>query len=255
MSSLSQSISALDSNASDQLASKKMKRIHHEYTTSTVKRRRSVNDSTAVVTTTPFCDGYQWQKYGEKDIKNSEFRRTYYKCINEECKARKKVQQQDKYEPSNFIVIYDMQHTCNNVVQETNQNLFTIDSSPSTSTLNFGPILESSYLMMNNQQEQTLSATSDQLQIKKTENHDNISVAKAVQGDESIVDNMEIFSPLTSLLDLNENENENIWELFNLTDDEFASSPLDLNENENIWELFNLMDDELASSPDDGFPF
>ncbi|XP_039132656.1 probable WRKY transcription factor 54 isoform X2 [Dioscorea cayenensis subsp. rotundata] len=217
MSSLLQSVTILNSiAAADQ-------RIPYEDTATTVKRRR-VHDSTRIVTTNPFCDGYQWKKYGEKDIKNSDFRRTYYKCTNEECKARKKVQQQDKNMPSNFMVIYDMQHICNNTVQETKKNLL----SPSTSTINFGSILESSSFMMDNinQQEQTLSSISDQFQITNTVLYnDNISVAKAVQGAESTGDNMAgIFSPL---------------------------SPLDCNEIQNALELFNLVDHEDGSFAED----
>jgi len=35
-------------------------------------------------------DGYKWKKYGEKNIKKNEHKRSYYKCTHSDCQAKKK---------------------------------------------------------------------------------------------------------------------------------------------------------------------
>lgn len=35
-------------------------------------------------------DGYKWKKYGEKNIKKNEHKRSYYKCTHSNCQAKKK---------------------------------------------------------------------------------------------------------------------------------------------------------------------
>lgn len=37
-------------------------------------------------------DGYNWRKYGQKQVKGSEFVRSYYKCTNPSCPVKKKVE-------------------------------------------------------------------------------------------------------------------------------------------------------------------
>lgn len=37
-------------------------------------------------------DGYNWRKYGQKQVKGSEFPRSYYKCTHPNCQVKKKVE-------------------------------------------------------------------------------------------------------------------------------------------------------------------
>ncbi|XP_021736045.1 WRKY transcription factor 44-like isoform X1 [Chenopodium quinoa] len=40
----------------------------------------------------PSCDGYNWRKYGQKQVKGSEYPRSYYKCTHLKCPVKKKVE-------------------------------------------------------------------------------------------------------------------------------------------------------------------
>uniref|UniRef100_A0A6V7QRX7 WRKY domain-containing protein n=1 Tax=Ananas comosus var. bracteatus TaxID=296719 RepID=A0A6V7QRX7_ANACO len=40
----------------------------------------------------PAEDGYNWRKYGQKQVKHSEFPRSYYKCTHPSCPVKKKVE-------------------------------------------------------------------------------------------------------------------------------------------------------------------
>ncbi|CAM0904228.1 unnamed protein product [Alopecurus aequalis] len=41
---------------------------------------------------TPAEDGYSWRKYGQKQVKHSEYPRSYYKCTYPNCQVKKKVE-------------------------------------------------------------------------------------------------------------------------------------------------------------------
>lgn len=40
----------------------------------------------------PAEDGYSWRKYGQKQVKGSEYPRSYYKCTHQNCPVKKKVE-------------------------------------------------------------------------------------------------------------------------------------------------------------------
>ncbi|RCV34066.1 hypothetical protein SETIT_7G133100v2 [Setaria italica] len=49
-------------------------------------------DYTAIATSTPAEDGYSWRKYGQKQVKHSEYPRSYFKCTHLNCQVKKKVE-------------------------------------------------------------------------------------------------------------------------------------------------------------------
>lgn len=46
----------------------------------------------SMVGSAPAEDGYNWRKYGQKQVKGSEFPRSYYKCTHPNCAVKKKVE-------------------------------------------------------------------------------------------------------------------------------------------------------------------
>ncbi|PAN21733.1 hypothetical protein PAHAL_3G485500 [Panicum hallii] len=70
------------------------------------------------VTASPHRDGYQWRKYGQKRIPETQFPRCYYRCTfhrERSCRATKQVQQcsvGDLCNPPLYGVMYFNQHTC-----------------------------------------------------------------------------------------------------------------------------------------------
>ncbi|XP_042465612.1 probable WRKY transcription factor 53 [Zingiber officinale] len=62
----------------------------------------------------PPDDGHTWRKYGQKDILNSRFPRSYYRCTHKSfygCEAKKQVQRLDD-DPFTYEVTYYGMHTC-----------------------------------------------------------------------------------------------------------------------------------------------
>ncbi|KAL5582236.1 hypothetical protein UlMin_014678 [Ulmus minor] len=62
----------------------------------------------SVATDKPADDGYNWRKYGQKQVRGSEFPRSYYKCTHLNCPVKKKVERS----PDGQIteIIYKGQH-------------------------------------------------------------------------------------------------------------------------------------------------
>ncbi|KAL5809298.1 hypothetical protein ACOSQ3_029989 [Xanthoceras sorbifolium] len=54
-------------------------------------------------------DGYKWRKYGQKSIKNSPNPRSYYKCTNLRCSAKKQVERSCE-DPDTLIITYEGLH-------------------------------------------------------------------------------------------------------------------------------------------------
>ncbi|ABO98812.1 predicted protein [Ostreococcus lucimarinus CCE9901] len=83
--------------------------------------RRSYPHSTSRSTTTvaahapssAHADGYRWRKYGQKNIKGSSFPRSYYRCTERGCPARKKTELRRASEDGEMetVVCYEGEHT------------------------------------------------------------------------------------------------------------------------------------------------
>lgn len=56
----------------------------------------------------PAEDGYNWRKYGQKQVKSSEYPRSYYRCTNSNCPVKKKVER--SLEGQITEIIYRGQH-------------------------------------------------------------------------------------------------------------------------------------------------
>lgn len=70
----------------------------------------------------PLDDGYNWRKYGQKDILGANHPRGYYRCTHRNsqgCLATKQVQKSDE-DPSLFEVTYRGRHTCSRSSQLSN---------------------------------------------------------------------------------------------------------------------------------------
>lgn len=50
------------------------------------------SQASSLVVDKPTDDGYNWRKYGQKQVKGSEFPRSYYKCTHPSCPVKKKVE-------------------------------------------------------------------------------------------------------------------------------------------------------------------
>ncbi|CAH8387553.1 unnamed protein product [Eruca vesicaria subsp. sativa] len=57
----------------------------------------------------PADDGYNWRKYGQKQVKGSDFPRSYYKCTHPSCPVKKKVERSKDGQVTE--IIYKGQHS------------------------------------------------------------------------------------------------------------------------------------------------
>ncbi|EPS60069.1 hypothetical protein M569_14736 [Genlisea aurea] len=57
-------------------------------------------------------DGYKWRKYGQKSIKNSPNPRSYYRCRNGRCSAKKQVERaaEEDGDEETYVVTYEGFH-------------------------------------------------------------------------------------------------------------------------------------------------
>ncbi|XP_006651653.1 WRKY transcription factor WRKY24-like [Oryza brachyantha] len=55
-------------------------------------------------------DGYEWKKYGQKFIKNIQKNRSYFRCREQRCGAKKKVEWHPHDPSLNLRVVYDGAH-------------------------------------------------------------------------------------------------------------------------------------------------
>ncbi|GMI99390.1 ARABIDOPSIS THALIANA WRKY DNA-BINDING PROTEIN 13, WRKY DNA-binding protein 13 [Hibiscus trionum] len=73
-------------------------------------------------------DGYKWRKYGQKVVKNTQHPRSYYRCTQDNCRVKKRVERLAE-DPRMVITTYEGRH-----VHSPSHDLD--DSRPPTSQLN-----------------------------------------------------------------------------------------------------------------------
>ncbi|KAF8706995.1 hypothetical protein HU200_030522 [Digitaria exilis] len=82
------------------------------------RRRKQEKSSKSLVTSVPDFDGYQWRKYGQKQIEGAMYARSYYRCTRsaeQGCPAKRTVQRNDDLDgaaPAEYTVVYMGDHTC-----------------------------------------------------------------------------------------------------------------------------------------------
>ncbi|KMZ65473.1 putative WRKY transcription factor 12 [Zostera marina] len=54
-------------------------------------------------------DGYKWRKYGQKVVKNTQHPRSYYRCTQENCRVKKRVERLAE-DPRMVITTYEGRH-------------------------------------------------------------------------------------------------------------------------------------------------
>ncbi|XP_044355720.1 probable WRKY transcription factor 13 [Triticum aestivum] len=54
-------------------------------------------------------DGYKWRKYGQKVVKNTQHPRSYYRCTQDKCRVKKRVERLAE-DPRMVITTYEGRH-------------------------------------------------------------------------------------------------------------------------------------------------
>ncbi|KAF5752633.1 WRKY transcription factor 70 family protein [Tripterygium wilfordii] len=81
--------------------------------------KRKQNSQSWTIVSSTVEDIYAWRKYGQKDILNAKYPRSYFRCTHKYdkgCKATKQVQKMED-QPGMFQTTYIGNHTCRNVVK------------------------------------------------------------------------------------------------------------------------------------------
>ncbi|PSS33668.1 WRKY transcription factor 4 [Actinidia chinensis var. chinensis] len=77
----------------------------------------------------PMNDGYNWRKYGQKQVKTSEYPRSYYKCSHLNCPVKKKVER--NFDGKITEIVYKGQHN-HELPQSNKRAKDRIDMKPNT---------------------------------------------------------------------------------------------------------------------------
>ncbi|XP_054807276.1 probable WRKY transcription factor 13 [Prosopis cineraria] len=92
---------------------------HHQHGVSAMKMKRSMKGRRKV-REPRFCfktmsdvdvldDGYKWRKYGQKVVKNTHHPRSYYRCTQDNCRVKKRVERLAE-DPRMVITTYEGRH-------------------------------------------------------------------------------------------------------------------------------------------------
>ncbi|KAL6905745.1 hypothetical protein ACP4OV_003346 [Aristida adscensionis] len=87
-----------------------------------ISRKKKQQSASLLVTSVPDFDGYQWRKYGQKQIEGAMYPRSYYRCTRsaeQGCAAKRTVQRNDDDDDGDggggapkYTVAYTAEHTC-----------------------------------------------------------------------------------------------------------------------------------------------
>jgi len=84
-------------------------------------------------------DGFNWRKYGQKKVKDSKIIRSYYRCTDGNCTAKRKVERNDT---TVLSIVYEGKHShdapCAIAVTKPTSSMKTLSSSPSMSPTSTG---------------------------------------------------------------------------------------------------------------------
>ncbi|KAK4721991.1 hypothetical protein R3W88_012224 [Solanum pinnatisectum] len=92
---------------------------HHNLGVSSIKMKK-IKSSRRKVREPRFCfktmsdvdvldDGYKWRKYGQKVVKNTQHPRSYYRCTQDNCRVKKRVERLAE-DPRMVITTYEGRH-------------------------------------------------------------------------------------------------------------------------------------------------
>lgn len=80
--------------------------------------KRKKNSQTWTVASSTINDGHAWRKYGQKEILNAKYPRSYFRCTHkyvQGCRATKQVQRRDD-DPQMYDTTYIGRHTCRDII-------------------------------------------------------------------------------------------------------------------------------------------
>ncbi|CAK8567762.1 unnamed protein product [Lathyrus sativus] len=129
------------------------------------KRRKTDETRTVVSKTTG--DIHSWRKYGQKEILNSQFPRSYFRCTRKHdqgCKATKQVQLIQE-NPETYQITYIGFHTCNATLHTPQMVTFSADTNWDTFLVNSQPC--SKEVLTNYNQQDSPIVTSERPIVKQ----------------------------------------------------------------------------------------
>nr|WGV38266.1 WRKY [Loropetalum chinense var. rubrum] len=148
------------------------------------------SQSSSITADKPQDDGFNWRKYGQKQVKGSEYPRSYYKCTHPNCPVKKKVER--SLDGQVTEIIYKGQHNHqppqpNKRAKDTgNPNLQMnpeLSSQVQTGNLNISKEGIPSYSMSKKDQESS-QATPEQLSGSSDSEEEGDAETKAAERDE-----------------------------------------------------------------------
>ncbi|KAJ4978185.1 hypothetical protein NE237_008965 [Protea cynaroides] len=111
-------LSCCDGQRTEDSGEKRKKQVSTDHRRGGYKRRKML-ETYISTTSKPIEDGYSWRKYGQKEILNAKFPRSYFRCTHRHdqgCLATKQVQKTEDETPM-YRTTYIGHHTCRDVLK------------------------------------------------------------------------------------------------------------------------------------------